>query len=244
VVIVEFILVVISVIAIAVEFRLKRPKTEKIIVCVISGILVAVFGIYPLLEPEEGEVEIEETSVVHHEILQKGIPRTYKELTFRMGSDMLDYYDVDLSYPRLLQPFKNREYDYPIEIWVDETGQLLISLIVRSIDGKIAGELFDNELVENPNNYFDRNYTKYGVEVVDKDLRPVFQIRIDETGLVYIYGVFYVEKDGEYLIVFISGSSYIIGDYKLIREEIESRINIRAFEYPSSTNLGILRQEQ
>jgi len=115
---------------------------------------------------------------------------------------------------------------------------ILVSLTVRSInDRKIIAEIKDNEWEVNPNNYYQRNYDKSGLEVIDDFGNIVLQVFSISPNSLTINGIF-AQKD-RILIVDNQG-----------RRPMNSNPNDpanklflgRLFKYPSKTHLG-QRQE-
>ncbi len=80
-----------------------------------------------------------------------------------------------------------------------EDGQLKISTIVRNREGIIVAELKNNEWMINENQYYDRNYTKDALEVIDSSGDVVLQIRLKEDR-VQLQGKFY-DKDGNGFVI-------------------------------------------
>ncbi len=239
--VIKILIAIFSIIWFLVTLRLDSSRKQKVFVGIVMGILVIVFLIVPIIKAFSGE---EEQPLPKANIYADttGIPQYYESLAIWVGMRPLVYNNVDFSRPRLLQPFRNLDeaLDYPIIIQIDETGQLLISCVVRSLDGTVSGEIVDNEFTDNPGGYFDRNYSKSTVEVIGGRDIPVLQVSFDTENVMEIYGVFYFIKDGENMLAFIGDGAHIVGDYKVARDRIEELSVGKIFEYPSENQLGAL----
>lgn len=239
--VIKILIAIFSIIWFLVTLRLDAPRKQKIFVGIVMGILVILFLIVPLIKAitKEKEPTIEVTQEFAD---TSGIPQYYESLSIWVGMRPLVYESVDFSRPRLLQPFQNvdKEIDYPIIIQIDETGQLLVSCVVRSLDGTVSGEIVDNEFTDNPGGYFDRNYSKSTVEVIGRKNIPVLQISFDTENVMEIFGVFYFEKDDKNMVAFLGDGAHIVGEYQVAKDRIEELSVGRIFEYPGDENLGVL----
>jgi len=81
----------------------------------------------------------------------------------------------------------------PFSISRDNNG-LLISAIVRSLDGKIIAKIQDNKWVLNPNNYFRKNFDRSALEVIDEYDIPVLQVEYLDESRIKIGGIFHLEE--------------------------------------------------
>ena len=82
----------------------------------------------------------------------------------------------------------------PLSIRKGASG-LLVSAIIRSIEGDIVGRLQDNKWVSNPSDYFRINYDTSTLEVIGEYDVPLLQIEYLDGSTVTICGVFCVEED-------------------------------------------------
>jgi len=243
--VIKIIIAILSILWFLVTLRLDAPRKQKIFVGIVMSALVLLFLIFPIIKAITAE---EEPVVVptYEYADTAGIPHFYKSLAIWVGMRPLVYENVDFSTPRLLQPFRNLDaaIDYPIIIEIDETGQLLVSCVIRSLDGKVSGEILDNEFVDNPGGYFDRNYSKGTVEVIGKKGIPVLQISFDTQDVMEIYGVFYFQKEGKTMLAFLGDGAHIVGDYRAVQEKVEELSIGRIFEYPSENKIGALNPKR
>ncbi|MGC9314085.1 MAG: hypothetical protein ACP5G4_00490 [bacterium] len=243
--IIKIAIAIFSILWFLITLRLDAPKKQKIFVGISMGLLVFFFLIFPIIKALTAEEE--PTIIPTFEYADTaGIPQFYKSLSIWVGMRPLVYENVDFSSPRLLQPFRNLDsaIDYPIIIEIDATGQLLVSCVIRSLDGKISGEIIDNEFVDNPDGYFDRNYSKGTVEVIGKKGIPVLQISFDTKDVMEIYGVFYFLKEGKTMLAFLGDGCHIVGDYRVVQEKVEELSIGRIFEYPSAEKIGVLNPKR
>ena len=75
------------------------------------------------------------------------------------------------------QPMMQIFEDTPL-LLTSVNGQLKVSTIIRSPDGKLVAQIIDNEWKINPRNIFDRNYSDDALEVKDHRGDIVLQIRV------------------------------------------------------------------
>jgi len=99
-------------------------------------------------------------------------------------------YTIKLSEGEILQPLGRYA---PFSISKDSNG-LLISAIVRSLDGRIVAKIHNNEWILNPNNYFRKNFDKSALEVIDEYDIPVLQIEYLSENQLKLGGIFYLEE--------------------------------------------------
>jgi len=71
---------------------------------------------------------------------------------------------------------------------------LLISAIVRSLDGKIVAKVQDNNWALNPNNYFRKNFDRSALEVIDEYDIPVLQVEYLDESKIEIGGIIHLEE--------------------------------------------------
>ncbi len=240
-IIIRILVVFFSIIWFLITLRMDPPKKQKVFVGVVSGLLVFFFVGIPIIRALTAE-KIEPIVPQQEFADTVGIPQFYKSLSIWVGMRPLVYNNVDFSSPRLLQPFKNLDeaINYPIIIQIDDSGQLLVSCFIRSLNGRVSGEIIDNEFVDNPGDYFDRNYSKSTVEVVGQDGIPVLQISFDTDDVMEIFGVFYFEKEGKNMLAFLGDGAHIVGEYKVAQERVKELSVTRIFEYPSKEKFGVL----
>ena len=72
---------------------------------------------------------------------------------------------------------------------------LLVSAIVRSVDGKVAARIVDNVWIVYDKRYLLRNFDSSAVEVIDDYDVPVFQIEYLFLDTIKVGGVFRAEKE-------------------------------------------------
>lgn len=99
-------------------------------------------------------------------------------------------YTIQSSEGAVLQPLGRYA---PFSVSEDSNG-LLISAVVRSLDGRIVAKIHNNEWVLNPNNYFRRNFDKSALEVIDEYDIPVLQIEYLTKNQMKLGGIFYLEE--------------------------------------------------
>jgi hypothetical protein len=108
-----------------------------------------------------------------------------------VGTDQTSQiFTVQLSEGVVLQPLGRYA---PFSISKDTNG-LLISAVVRSLDGRIVAKIHNNEWVLNPNNYFRKNFDKSALEVIDEYDIPVLQIEYLTENHLKLGGIFYLEE--------------------------------------------------
>jgi len=71
---------------------------------------------------------------------------------------------------------------------------LLISAIIHSLDGKVIAKIQNNEWVLNPNNYFQKNFDKSALEVIDEYDIPILQVEYIDKNRIKIGGIFHLEE--------------------------------------------------
>lgn len=71
---------------------------------------------------------------------------------------------------------------------------LLVSMVMRSLDGKVIARLFENEWVLNPNQYYRRNFDDSALEVIDEFGLPALQIEYIDPVTVRFGGVFHTTE--------------------------------------------------
>lgn len=120
-------------------------------------------------------------------------------------------------------------FDYPIQIRYI-AGKLSISAWINDAKGNMVAHIVDNNWEVNPDNFFDRNFSNYAVEVVDKNLVPMLQVEIKSGNYVYIGGLFYYDSGK----ILVTPKGYFINpSEKMIEEGVEP-----LFVYPSDKHLG------
>jgi hypothetical protein len=72
--------------------------------------------------------------------------------------------------------------------------ELLISVIIHSLDGKVIAKIIDNEWELNPNNYFRKNFDRSALEVIDEYDIPVLQVEYLDEKRIKIGGIFHLEE--------------------------------------------------
>ena len=112
---------------------------------------------------------------------------SYTSVGMDQGSQL---YTIQMSEGAIVQPLGRYA---PFSISKDSNG-LLISAVVRSLDGRIVARIRDNEWVLNPNNYFRKNFDRSALEVIDEYDIPVLQIEYLSESHVKLGGVFYLEE--------------------------------------------------
>ena len=113
--------------------------------------------------------------------------QSYTGVGLDLGSQL---YTIQVSEGSILQPLGRYA---PFSVSKDSNG-LLISAVVRSLDGRIVAKIHDNEWVLNPNNYFRKNFDRYALEVIDEYDIPVLQIEYLSKSQVELGGIFYLEE--------------------------------------------------
>ncbi len=176
-------------------------------------------------------------------------------------------YAVQLSEGTILQPFGRYA---PFSISKNNNG-LLISAIVRSLDGKVVAKIYDNKWVLNPNNYFRNNFDKSALEVIDEYDIPVLQVEYLDESRIKVGGLFYLEENeisevysdfpctpkdmNPRAVVSFRGSIMIVGKggYLTISKETSpmelrkqvSKVKIEPwFDYSEPDKLGIRKQTE
>jgi len=238
---IKILIAIFSIIWFLVTLRMDSTRKQKIFVGIAMSALVIAFLIVPIVKGFSNEEEI--ALPINNEYADTvRVPQFYESLTIWIGLNPLTYNNVDFSIPRLLQPFRQVDPDisYPIIIQIDEAGQLLVSCVVRGLDGTVSGEILDNEFTDNPGGYFDRNYCKNTVEVIGREKIPVLQVTFDTDDIMELYGVFYFEKDDQNMVAFLGEGLYIVGEYKVAKDKIVEMSVGRMFEYPGDTYPGVL----
>jgi len=120
-------------------------------------------------------------------------------------------------------------FEYPIQIKAI-SGKVSVSAWISDDKGNMVAHIVDNNWEVNPGNFFDRNFSNYAVEVVDKNLVPVLQIEITSGNYVYIGGLFHY-KSGQ---IFVTLKGYFVNpSEEMINEGVET-----LFVYPSDKHLG------
>ena len=128
--------------------------------------------------------------------------------------------------------------NYPLVVRLTKEG-LLISVEVRSLDKRIVAKLRENEWVINHNNYFQRNYDKSAIEVIDQDGIPVLQVELINPNSLRLGGVFvsdsniYIVTDKGYRLIPLSGEQDSL--YTVLQNEPIPKC---WFVYPSDKHLG------
>jgi hypothetical protein len=119
-----------------------------------------------------------------------------------------------------------------------ENGQLKISAIIRNRDGVIV-ELIKNEWKVNPNNTFDRNYSRNALEVKDNNNEIVLQVR-HVGDRIQFQGKFYdINGNGVGLVKHPSGKGGMIEKTGSSHPQLEITIE-PIFRYPSELHFGEL----
>lgn len=212
----------------------KIPKWIKgvIIIIIIPTILT---GFYYLLEVNK-EI-IEQKKKATSGIISTKIDLNEKYVWIKVGSNQIRYQTEFLIDGKRFDPsvMLNLRGEYPIEFWLDETG-IKIDATINSIDGKIVAQIKNNEWLINPNNYFDRNYDKFGFEVIGEYGLPIIQIDATGNNEIYIGGIYYLEND---LVIINKDGVYRLGDTGSIKEVLNYAKGMeRIFKYPSDLHLS------
>jgi hypothetical protein len=142
-----------------------------------------------------------------------------------------------------VEPFKDiNMVNLPLALKVTNGG-ILVSCIFSNIAGKPVAQIFDNEWVINPNNYFQRNYDKNGLEVIDEDGITRFQIDFRDIYNIKVGGVFADEENIYFILspdkngnpgLITTGLNYITKEkIKTIAKNVPYM-----FVYPSNKHFG------
>ena len=119
--------------------------------------------------------------------------------------------------------------------------QLLVTTDIRDHTGKLLATLARNEwaTAQPGGRIWDRNYTHDSLEIVDRTLNAIFQVRI-LSDRVQLQGKWY-HSDGKLTVLmdppYYPGHSMIV--YATDADSPDFKIG-RIFKYPSAENLGIL----
>jgi len=97
---------------------------------------------------------------------------------------------VQVSDGAIVQPFGRYA---PFSVRSTKDG-ILISAVIHSLDGKIIAKIHDNEWVLNPNNFFQKNFDRSALEVIDEYDIPVLQVEYLDENRLKIGGVFHLEE--------------------------------------------------
>ena len=114
--------------------------------------------------------------------------------------------------------------------------QLIVSATIRNKDGQIVAEIIQNEWKVNPQNSWDRNYTKNALEVRDPSGDIVLQVRLVEDRVQFQAKMYASNKTG---IAFVKGPG---GGYieRSTPERPFRSIISPIFKYPSDIHFGEL----
>lgn len=127
-----------------------------------------------------------------------------------------------------------------IRVWI-RWGKLRVSAKVRSSSGNQILEIENNEWVVNPNNMFDRNFTKRGLEVRDSNGEVAFHILIcGDT--VALEGRFF-DGAGSAVAIAAAKAPFPRGGIIEIRRQglpLQTRLD-EWFRYPSALHLGEMK---
>lgn len=140
----------------------------------------------------------------------------------------------------LIRIFKDSSITIVIE---DE--QVKASTIIRDRSGAIIAELMNNEWKVNPNNFFDRNYSKNALEVKDSSGDVVLQLRLIEDR-VQFQAKFYDLRGNGVALGKVRGPNGKIGGSIEITGTAHPNLTLHIepiFKYPSELHLGELRNE-
>lgn len=127
---------------------------------------------------------------------------------------------------------------YPLTIRMTNKG-LLVSIKFYDLEGHLVAELDNNQWSVNKNDAYDRNYSKYAVEVRDRYGLPVAQIELVNKSALRIGGIFFLE--GATLIIGESITRMIYVRPKSSEElqEWAQQTGLKSwFKYPSKEYLG------
>lgn len=101
-----------------------------------------------------------------------------------LGADALNLEDAEIvRYHSNILPL-------PIKVKVVNK-EVFVSMKITSADGKIMGEIVNNEWELNTNNYFRRNFDSTGFEVIDQEGIIKVSIDIRRGAVIYVHGVMY-----------------------------------------------------
>ena len=222
--------------------RSKREKREKVLAAIGGALFLVFLGIIPLVQAlTSGKGD--QTEIVIQEIKKEPLPQYYDKVTVIVGPEYMDYSDIDLSEYATLEPFLEKYgFSNPIYLMVDTTGQLLITASVHSMDGFETAEIEDNELVVNPKEHFDRNFTKNAFEVIDREGIPVLQVKLNEDGYLELYGFFHYQKDNKNKIIFLREGAFLVGNYVDVRNKLKGKPPESFFKYPSKKYPGVINK--
>ena len=116
--------------------------------------------------------------------------------------------------------------------------RLLVSTNIISSDGNFVGELVENEWRLNPNNMFTRNFDDNGLEIIDNNNIPVFQIDMIDNNNIRIGGIIRsgnkiaIVKNNDEPYRLIRRDSFDIDQIKEYGSEVK-----KMFKYPISKHL-------
>lgn len=227
--------IIISFIRVIEIFSPKYTKAIKtVIICLsIVSILIGIINQY-------NKNQIERSS---GKISSKTVETT--EVRISLGSNTVIYDKKEL-----IRGIDGIEAIYmlsPLQIGICiERNRLYVDCEIKNYQGKIIGKIKDNEWYTyyNSKDYIlDRNYDKYGFEIIDDYGVPIIQIdydRINEN--IKISGVFFnYERNAITVIYRESGFHYIgdntLKDYPSYAVTISKNLK-KIFEYPSKDFLG------
>ncbi len=156
-----------------------------------------------------------------------------KPFTVNCGSNLFIISYEQLSNGLDLNKFINVEgFEYPIQISAI-SGRVSVSAWINDDKGNMVAHIVDNNWAVNPDNFFDRNFSNYAVEVVDKNQIPMLQVKIESGNYVYIGGLFFY-KSGKILVT--PKGFFINPSQDMINGGVET-----LFVYPSDKHLGQLK---
>jgi hypothetical protein len=124
-------------------------------------------------------------------------------------------------------------------------GKIKVSTIIRDRGGAIIAELMNSEWKVNPNNSFDRNYSKNALEVKDSNGDVVLQLILVEDR-VQFQGKFYDSRGNGVAFGKVRGPNGKIGGSIEITGTAHPNLTLHIepiFKYPSELHLGELRNE-
>ena len=125
--------------------------------------------------------------------------------------------------------------DDPLDVWI-ENGELKISTNIRDESRNIIATLDSNEWQVNRNNYFDRNYDKKAVEVINNKGEVVLQAEF--TGeYVNFAGVFYREDGWKVAVGPAPDGDGGLFEIRPPNESLQYKFE-RLFRYPSDEHFG------
>lgn len=216
-----------------IQAYLKNESKRNFIIAgliIIIGIIISLIGIYQNIQTEKITALSGTFKPINEGEYSNNITCLLGTSSFIFTNLTSDFVEGKQS----INPFyRFPGYDFSIAIRRGENN-LLISAEFYSLDGKIVAELIDNEWKINPNNYFEKNYDEYALEVIDQYGIPNLQVELVDKNTIRLGGVFY---DGQRAII-ISDLLQFYGNITE-KEVIEKGRKIDTlFVYPAENHLG------